>query len=122
MKNKETKNNEYRKEATQLESDVKWSILKFLPAFLLTVITLAVVLFSINSSVKYGSTFVERKVFENSYQRSEGIKSGIAVFEAQLIQIDIKLTDGSLSSSDRFELISKKAALDMQISTLRGKL
>jgi len=39
-----------------------------------------------------GRTIVERKVFENSFQYSEARKIEIATFEAQLVEIERKLS------------------------------
>jgi hypothetical protein len=108
---------EYRKEANQVAKNSTWTFFRFLPLFLIFI----VVMFFIGSMTKWGGTVVERKVFENSYQRSEGIKSGIAMFKAQQAEINSRLTQSNLSDMDKQDLLAKKSALAIQISTLEAK-
>lgn len=69
---------------------------------------------------KFTGTVVERKVFENSYQYSEARKGEIAVFQAQLDEINRQL----LTEQDpavRQDLESKAAAIRVQLAAARAK-
>lgn len=68
---------------------------------------------------KVGGTIVERKVFENSYQRSESLKSREAAYEAQLAQIDSRLAYCDPESDLYAELSAQKAMLQVQIRQTR---
>jgi hypothetical protein len=64
-----------------------------------------------------GKTIVEREVFEQSYQYSEARKSEIAMFEAQLAEIDRRL----MSDSTNEGLHAQAAAIRIQLATARSK-
>lgn len=108
---------EYRNEANQVAKDSVWTIFKFLPF----IVIFALIMFGLNSMGVIGKTVVERKVFENSYQRSEGIKSGLSMFKAQLAEVNSRLRQRDLNKYDKQDLLAKKSALTIQISTLEGK-
>ncbi len=67
---------------------------------------------------KFGSVFVEKKVFEQSYQRSEGLKSRIATYEAQLASINSQLLTATADTKN--QLLSQKAMLEIQIAQTQG--
>lgn len=69
-----------------------------------------------------GGTLVKRKVFENSFQYSEARKSEMSAFQAQLDQINIQLSNPELSPGERTNLRAAKAALTVQLQTVRSKL
>lgn len=114
--------NKYRKEARQIAKDTSWTFWRFLPIFIVAIIVLAVLLFGLRSAGIIGSTIVERKVFEESYQRSESLKSGLATFEAQLAEINSKLSNPSIDEVTRNSLQAQKAGLNIRIKTLRSKI
>lgn len=68
-----------------------------------------------------GKTVVERKVFENSFQYSEARKTEIAIFEAQLVEVDRKLTNSDLTKTTRTNLEATASAIRVQLSAARRK-
>ena len=69
---------------------------------------------------KIGSTIVERKVFENSYQRSEGLRSQENTWNAQLSSISSQLMRAEPGTSIYNQLMAQKAMLEMQITQTKG--
>ncbi len=69
---------------------------------------------------KFTGTFVERKVFEQSYQRSEGLKSQQNAWEAQLASINVHLSQVDVGSDLHNQLMSQKAMLEVQIRQTKG--
>lgn len=57
----------------------------------------------------FGRTIVERKVFENSYQKKEADKTANTVYSAQLAQLRAKLNNPNLDAGTRAEI---KAQID----------
>lgn len=70
---------------------------------LLMVIT-SVIFFVLNSFGIIGTTIVERKVFENSYQKHEADKTALTIFDAQLAQLRAKLNNPSLDANTKAEI------------------
>jgi hypothetical protein len=68
-----------------------------------------------------GGTIVERKVFENSFQYSEARKSEVATFQAQLVEIDRKLSNPEIDANTRSNLEAQASALRIQLSVARSK-
>ena len=68
-----------------------------------------------------GGTIVERKVFENSFQYSEARKMEIATFEAQLTEIEHKLSSDSIDSETRENLEAQAAGIRIQLSVSRSR-
>lgn len=60
-------------------------------------------------------TAVERKVFEASYQRSEGLKQEVSIFEAQIAELEGQLVNPNLDES-------AKANIHAQLSAIRVRL
>ena len=88
-------------------------------AFALVFFTLTYVVLSMFGVVgKIGSTVVERKVFENSYQRSEGLKEREATYQAQLAQINSLINSSSNENVD--DLKAQRAMLQTQLRTVQG--
>jgi len=75
----------------------------------------------INYAGIFATTVVERKVFENSYQRSEALKSQIATDEAVIAEIEQKLRNPNLDENTRFNLKAQASAARLRISTARRK-
>lgn len=86
----------------------------------LTVLSI-IALTSLNYFGILGRTIVERKVFENSFQYSEARKSEIVVFEAQLVEIDIKLSNPSLSKETRTNIEAQASAIRIHLNAARRK-
>jgi hypothetical protein len=70
---------------------------------------------------KFTGTVVERKVFEQSYQRSESLKSEIAMNQAVIEEIESKLLNPNLDENTRFNLNAQLGAAKLRISTARRK-
>ncbi len=113
--------NEYRKEARQVAVDTRWTFFRFLPIFITSVVILAALGFGLRSLGYWGGTVVERKVFEQSYQRSEALKAQIAHEEAVLAEIERKLSNPGLDENTRFNLNAQASASRIRSSTARSK-
>lgn len=85
------------------------------------IIVLSIVGFGMNSAGLFGRTVVERKVFENSYQRTESIKAQIATDEAVLAEIERKLRNPELSESTKANLEAQSSAARIRIATAKGR-
>lgn len=81
-------------------------------------VILVVVVGGLNAAGIIGKTWVERKVFEQSYQRSEGLKERIATFEAQLAEINARLAANPNQSTTQ-SLMAQKAAITVQLNSAR---
>ena len=64
---------------------------------------------------KVTGTIVERKVFENSYQKVAGDNARTKTYRAQLAQIDYKLSQ-DIDEDLRQELESQRAMLKVQLA------
>ena len=113
--------NDYRKEASEIATETRWTFFRFLPIFAMVIIVLFTIGFGLKSLGIIGSTIVERKVFEESYQRSEAIKSQIATDEAVLEEISVQLSNPNLNESIRYNLMAQQAAARVRISTAKRK-
>lgn len=91
-----------------------WLYILFL--VIISVVALAV----LSYTGKVGGTFIERKVFEQSYQRNEGLKSQMLTWQAQLAQINSKLMYAEPGTQDYINLSSQKAMLEVQIAQTEG--
>jgi len=85
---------------------------------LLFVVISVIVLSFLSYAGMIGRTVVERKVFEESYQRSESYKSQIATYEAQLAEISSKLS-GSLDKSTRQNLKAQASSIRVMLNSAR---
>lgn len=113
--------NEYRNEARNIAKEARWTIFTFTPVFLAAVAILAAVGFGLKSMGLFGGTVVERKVFEQSYQRSEALKSQVATDEAALVEIERQLTNPNLDPDTRYALEAQASAARVRIATARSK-
>ena len=112
---------DYRKEVKSGMTEVRWTAWKVLPTFVAIILILSAIGFGTRSLGLWGSTVVERKVFENSYQRSEALKSQIAVDEAVLAEIKAKLTNPNLDANTRINLEAQMSAINVRLRTTRSK-
>ena len=67
-----------------------------------------------------GKTVVEREVFENSYQYTAGQRQKMATYEAQIAEINGKLSDSSLDASTRKNLEAQRSAINIQLNAMKG--
>lgn len=90
--------------------------------WILTLTVFSVIVLSILSYAGiFTRTVVERKVFEQSYQRSEALKSQIATDEAVMAEIESKLKNPNLDDNTRYNLKAQISAARVRISTARRK-
>ena len=77
--------------------------------------------FILHSIGVIGNTVVEREVFEASYQRSESLKSQIATEEANIAELERKLTNPNLDADTRANLEAQMSAARIRLQTARNK-
>ena len=78
---------------------------------LCVLVVTVVVLAGLNYAGVIGQTIVERKVFENSYQKHEADKTAVTVYAAQLAQLRAKFNNPSLTESARVEILAQIDAI-----------
>jgi hypothetical protein len=92
---------------------------------IITVGVIAVLLTAIGLGTRYfglwGETRIERKVFEESYQRSEGLKAQIANDEAVLAEINAQLENPELDTTTRANLEAQARATRIRLRTARAQ-
>jgi hypothetical protein len=71
---------------------------------LLLVVVGAIVLMGLNYFGVFTTTIVERKVFEQSYQKKAADSDAVSTFDAQLSLLRRKLNSGDLSVEERSNL------------------
>ena len=76
---------------------------------------------ALNSAGIFTKTVVERKVFEQSFQRSEGLKQQISVYEADLAGLRARLNDTTLSPSVKAGMMAQKASIESQLRAARSR-
>jgi hypothetical protein len=86
---------------------------------LLLIIVSAIIFAGLNYAGIIGRTVVERKVFEQSYQRSEALKSQIATYEAQIVEIQLQLSRGDLDSSTQANLNAQLSSIRVMLNSAR---
>lgn len=101
--------------------EVGWAFRRILGWVVLAAVVLGAVGFGLNSLGVFGHTFVERKVFEQSYQRSEALKSRIATDEAALAEIEAQLRNPNLDADTRANLEAQAAAARVRLRAARRK-
>ena len=113
---------DYRNEMREIEREGRWTFFKFLPLLVLSLAILFAIGFGLNSLGLFGKTVVERKVFENSYQRSEALKSQLAVDNAALTEIESRLANPNLDTDTRYNLEAQARATRIRIATTKEKM
>ena len=64
---------------------------------------------------KFTNTVVERKIYENSYQYSQGKKEEIATLEAQIEVLEEKLLNPKLNNETKREIRNQITALEARL-------
>ncbi len=116
-----SQNNDYRNEAREIAKESRWTFFRFLPLVFTAVVILAAVSFGLRSLGLIGGTIVERKVFEESYQRSESLSAAISHEESVLTEIEQQLANPNLDENTRYNLKAQASAARIRISTARSK-
>lgn len=114
--------NEYRKEVSDIARETRWTFFTFLPISGAIVVIIALLGFGLNSLGLFGEVYVERKVFETSYQRQESLKAEIAANEAALAEIEANLANPNLDNNTRYNLKAQATAASIRIKTARSRL
>ena len=87
------------------------------------VLLLLVITFIVFGALNYlgiiGQTHVEREVFRNSFQYSEGQKQRIATFEAQLAKLKADLLNPKLDEGDKANINAQIAAIQIQLDAAK---
>ena len=83
---------------------------------LLLVVVTVVVGGVLRSLGMIGGTILERKVYENSFQYSESRKSELAMWNAELANIQSLLSSPDISKEQRNTLMARQRFLKMQIA------
>ena len=86
---------------------------------LLLIIDSGIIFAGLNYAGIIGRTVVERKVFEQSYQRSESLKSQIATYESQIVEIQSQLSRNDLDSSTRANLSAQLSSIRVMLNSAR---
>ena len=83
------------------------------------VVVSIIVLTALNYAGVIGKTVVEREVFRNSYQYSAGKEQQIATYEAQLAELNSKLSNSQLDATTRANIEAQVSSIRIQLSTAR---
>jgi len=70
----------------------------------------------LNMAGSIGKTVVERVVFEQSFQYSEGMKQRAATLEANIAEIDMLIATGQ---GNQEQLLAQKSVLRVQLNSMR---
>lgn len=114
--------NQYREDVRKVSKEAHWTFWRMLPVFVVIVLVLSIFFFALHSLGIIGETVIERKVFENSYQRQESLKSEIAINEETLIEIEGKLSNPNLDPDTRYNLEAQASAIRLRINTAKRSL
>ena len=112
--------NSYRDEARTVARETRWTFFRFLPIFITIVVIVGVLGFGGRSLGLWGTTVVERKVFEASYQRSESLVSEIATYEATITEIEAQLLNQNLDENTRYTLNAQLSATRIRLNSARS--
>lgn len=87
----------------------------------LAMVVLGIVGGILNAFGLIGGTILEREVYENSYQYTEARKSEIMTYEAQLAEIDARLSDSALDPQTRAQLEGTRSAIQVRLRVAQEK-
>lgn len=108
-------NDNYRQAAGRAARETSWTFWRFLPTGIVIIVILAVLGFGLKSMGLIGSTIVERKVFENSFQYKQGMAQRGAILEANIAEIDILLQN---NPENKQGLMDQKSILRSQLRAI----
>lgn len=112
---------DYSKEVDKSVDDSMKILIWFIP-IIVSIIVFYALFFGLGSFGKLGSTMVERKVFEQSYQRNEALNSALSTFQAQLTEIDKQLLNPNLDPNTKYNLEAQRSAINVRINATKGKM
>jgi hypothetical protein len=110
---------DYRKEFNEIHADMKWTLWKILPLFVALIVIVTGLGFGLRSIGLIGSTVVERKVFEQSYQRNEALRAEIAQQQATIQVLELQLVNASASEGVLIQ--TQINAARIRLATVKGK-
>jgi hypothetical protein len=110
-----------RDEINEAVKDGRYVFWKVFVTLVIASVILTGIGFVLNSLGVFGRTVVERKVFENSYQRSEAINTQIATDEANLAELERKLANPNLDEDTRANLEAQASAARVRLAAARSK-
>lgn len=93
----------------------------FMPMLIGVIVILALLGFGLNSLGLLGRTTIERKVFEESYQRSSAIEQQIATDEAALAEVTRQLQNPNLDEDTRANLEAQASAARVRIDAAKRR-
>jgi uncharacterized membrane protein len=89
--------------------------------WILMLLVLSVIMFTGLSYVGLiGKTVIQRKVFEQSYQRQAGDQAKLNTFLSSKAEIEAQLSRNDLSSAQRADYLAQLAAIRVQINSLEN--
>lgn len=112
-------NDEYKEETRQGIQRIRWTFFAGFGTVLAIIVITSVVGFALNSAGIIGGTIRERVVFENSYQRSAGLKAQIATYEATKAGIESQINNSNLDANTRYNLEAQLRALNIRIAAAK---
>jgi hypothetical protein len=109
----------YRPEVREIDREARWTFWKIFPTAIMVIVVLFAVVFGLRSIGLIGGTAVERQVFKHSYQRSSSLEARIAIDQAALEEINLKLANPNLDSNTRANLEAEASAARIRIRAAR---
>lgn len=92
-------------------------VCKRITAGIILFLVFSAISFGVNSCHKVANTAVERKVFENSYQKSEADKDAHSTYAAELRMLRNRLNNPNLDESSRVEIQAQIDSITVLQST-----
>jgi hypothetical protein len=113
------KDYDYKDNVKEFKKELSWTFWKLLPLFIVIITILGAIGFGLNKVGLIGGTYVKRKVFENSYQRSESLKARIATDEAAIAEMKLKLKNPNLDNNTIYNLKAQISAAKIRINAAK---
>ena len=88
-------------------------------AIICVIVVCIIVGFILKFTGVIGDTVIERVAFENSFQYSEGQKQKIAIYEAQLAEIETRLSSSLIEEGVKKDLEAQRSAIRVQLAAAK---